>query len=792
MVVAAFRLDLCACTMAQADTPAPDPGPTLFCLEVYVHKVERLSAKFRRNPPAFAIRFLDYAPIILAPPQGAANLSASGAMWYGKGKRCLLEERTQVLEKCLRTRADAALLVLAIESSPSRKRKLYGSGTVSLADFHDHHAEPLGAVHTWGRLECCTAITNPYAKTVGVATLSVTLASFDPALRALLAPTPKQSEEKSVSAHFESCISDPPSDPAPSSHQSTLPHSPQAVDIAVAASQSPTLRERQTHTNDNTLRLDTGTDRPRPSQMALSPTPPTPLPSALQHDVEKASATHCAEQDQCMLSPSAGSLAAPSLMQRSANGGNDHTLTAEHCVDTTLRMPQVSVDGFDTVKRNALISSLAQCAAVRPESAQLLSCREGSLIVDARIRFAEDKQAAVAFAEQLEFAPMASLVPYDLFGPFEVLDVTVRRCKRISPGTTKSSTPPAVPFHQPVPRVSIDRRSPGHTREGSPNSGSWHENNPRVTLEDSWVTAVTKGPESLHNNEAVEASPCDDSACEDGGSSDAEQNTPTGSDHHIESPNTSGAQQRQAQSRLVSSRARTLTVFRGEAVLIDDDDCLGECAPPLFLDARDQSRRRKDSLSNEHERARSSVLTPSHTERGDGRIPNKGSIGKTSTTRGSPSQKCKHRREDQVDKAGYPQMHRPPPQHVGTQPGFARTRALLRERNQTSAYYKSAVASEHSNICKRHSTGRDQNRTATKKASIACLRDDNLLEGFPSAGSKARGPVPINAPDIDLEKTVRDPTRLGSIHELGGPPRPSSNVKLGENALHRIQRSPRL
>lgn len=780
--------------MAQPDhTSTPDPEPTLFCLEVYVHKVERLSAKFRRNPPAFAIRFLDYAPIILVPPQGTANLSANGAMWYGKGKRCLLEEHTRALEQCLRTRQDAGILVLAIDSTPSQKRKLYGSGCVSLADFHDNQTEPLGAVRTWGRLECCIPITNAYVKTIGVVTLSVTLASFDPALRALLAPTPKESKEKSVSAHFESGASDHSCDPPTSSHQPTLSLSPQATDVASSsvASQSPLLRKRTNNTDDKAQRLDTETHRLRSSQMTQSPTPPTPRHYALQDNVEYASARNSPKQDQCMLSPSASSVA-PSLMQQSANGGSDPALMAEHCVDTTLRMPQVSVDSFDAVKRSALVTSLAQCAGVPPESAQLLSYREGSLIIDARIRFAEDKQAAVAFAEQLEFAPMATLVPYELFGPFEVVDVTVRRCKRISPSIATSGKAPPVQSHQPTPRVSIDRRSPRHTKEPSPTSAPCDDQGPRVSLEGWWGTAATKVPECIHDNKAGEASAHDDSFCEGGSSCDAEPSAHVGFDQQNNSSNANEAEQLHAQSRLVSSRARTLTVFRGEAVLIEDDDCLGECPPPLFLDAADNSRRRKDSLSNIHERAQSSDFISSNTGRGDAGSPINGSVAKSSKTRGSPSQKSKHEFEDLVEKEGPSRMHRPPPHHKGGQPGLARNRALLRERNQTSSTYKSAVFSEHSNMCKRHSTAKDPNRAATKKASIARRRDDIRLERLPHAGTKVRAPVPLNAPDIDLEKTVRDPSRFGSISELGGPPRPSSSVKLGENALHYVRRSPRL
>ena len=38
----------------------------LFCLELYVHRVERLPKRLREAPPALALRFLDYVDLRLA------------------------------------------------------------------------------------------------------------------------------------------------------------------------------------------------------------------------------------------------------------------------------------------------------------------------------------------------------------------------------------------------------------------------------------------------------------------------------------------------------------------------------------------------------------------------------------------------------------------------------------------------------------------------------------------------------------------------------------------------------
>ena len=66
----------------------------LFCLELYVHRVERLPRRLRETPPALALRFLDYAPVVVEPPSGARG-NHRGSCWYGCGKRCAFSSKTR-------------------------------------------------------------------------------------------------------------------------------------------------------------------------------------------------------------------------------------------------------------------------------------------------------------------------------------------------------------------------------------------------------------------------------------------------------------------------------------------------------------------------------------------------------------------------------------------------------------------------------------------------------------------------------------------------------------------------
>lgn len=420
-----------------------DTPKTLFCLEAYVEKVEKLPTKLRGdNLPAFAVRFLDYSPVIVTPPP---KLTCSrSAFWYGRGKRCLFDEEADLLRASLRKRSAAALLVLQVDNKPRSsdeddgKRRLYGSGTVSLSDFcdDDDNKGPQQAVKTWGRRQCKLAITDSYDKIVGVVTLSVSLSSFDPSLRAVLAPPPPPYLDQStqeVSCRVEEATLDErtgasPSSSSSSSLRSTIPISPPSVRSSIG--------------------------------LLKPPTPPSP----------------------CELAPG-----------------------DEHCVDSTLRMPQASAAAFDEESRSILSASLAQSAGVH--SAEILSWREGSLIVDARIRFGDDRRAAKMFADKLVYQPDPYLVPYDLFGPFKVMDAAVKRCNVASVDPPSPPTPPQTEVSAaPVPSV---------------------------------AEVASDGVEEARRTLRAD-----------------ENNT------------------------------RTLDVFRGEAACFEGDDGLGECPPPLFLEAR--------------------------------------------------------------------------------------------------------------------------------------------------------------------------------------------------------------
>ena len=111
---------------------------SLFCLEVYVHKVEKLAKRLRSSPPALAVRFLDYAPVIVEPGSEGVGASRDGSAWYGSGKRCVFECEEVALGKKLKARSESALLVHAIEAGiDKQRRKQFGSATVALAGFAD-------------------------------------------------------------------------------------------------------------------------------------------------------------------------------------------------------------------------------------------------------------------------------------------------------------------------------------------------------------------------------------------------------------------------------------------------------------------------------------------------------------------------------------------------------------------------------------------------------------------------------------------------------------------------------
>ena len=125
---------------------AASDAEALFCLELYVHRVERLPRRLREAPPALALRFLDYAPVVVEPPSGARG-NHRGSCWYGGGKRCVFEAREGELAKKLEQRRDAALLCHAVEAGRPVRRRLYGSSKVALPNFgeNEENEAPLGA-----------------------------------------------------------------------------------------------------------------------------------------------------------------------------------------------------------------------------------------------------------------------------------------------------------------------------------------------------------------------------------------------------------------------------------------------------------------------------------------------------------------------------------------------------------------------------------------------------------------------------------------------------------------------
>ena len=85
----------------------------LFCLELYVHRVERLPKRLRGAARARAA-VLDYAPVVVEPPSGARG-NHRGSCWYGGGKRCVFEAREELAKK-LEQRRDARC-----SATPSRR-----------------------------------------------------------------------------------------------------------------------------------------------------------------------------------------------------------------------------------------------------------------------------------------------------------------------------------------------------------------------------------------------------------------------------------------------------------------------------------------------------------------------------------------------------------------------------------------------------------------------------------------------------------------------------------------------
>ena len=390
---------------------------SLFCLEVYVHKVEKLAKRLRSSPPALAVRFLDYAPVIVEPGSEGVGASRDGSAWYGSGKRCVFECEEVALGKKLKARSESALLVHAIEAGIDKKRrKQFGSATVALAGFADGACgnEPLGAVRTWGRVECRVLVADAYGRTVLVATASVALASLDASLKVALGGP-----------------------------RGTVTDGPAAARLSV----------------------DVPVGR-RSLEVRRSKSPP-PRPDGWPRSTRHSGAL--AALDAALASPSTASsrgakstspVSPPSPLRRSAFGFVDVPSPAADaegscaCCDVTLKMPESSVGAFDAARRAALAAAVARAARVGDGQVELLSWRSGSLVVDARCRFGGDDAAAAALARRLRDDPPCDLVPRALFGPFEVKDAAAKRC---AVPRAVAEPPPAAAL--PSPLLSPPRRA---------------------------------------------------------------------------------------------------------------------------------------------------------------------------------------------------------------------------------------------------------------------------------------------------------------------------------------------
>ena len=123
----------------------------LFCLELYVHRVERLPRRLREAPPALALRFLDYAPVVVEPPSGARG-NHRGSCWYGGGKRCVFEAREGELAKKLEGHyRDAQDIEFTVEDGrlwllQTRNAKRTARAAVQIAVVHG-----LGSCHRVAR-----------------------------------------------------------------------------------------------------------------------------------------------------------------------------------------------------------------------------------------------------------------------------------------------------------------------------------------------------------------------------------------------------------------------------------------------------------------------------------------------------------------------------------------------------------------------------------------------------------------------------------------------------------------
>ena len=562
---------------------------TLFCFEVYVQEVQRLPLDLLEFPPAFAVQFLDYAPLIIAPPT-ELDVTDRGDAWYGAGKRCLFEEDAEVMEAALRARPDSALMLLEIENSPERRVELYGSATVSLEGFSSTSAAATstataserGPVQTWGRLERVDApLVTPRGNLGGMATLAVSLATFDDTLRPALPPaTTRRCSRESLEeidairssqellARLQAQLQ------AQRQNRRVSPDSPKTVErtgstssehpTAALQQKRPMLRalldyhqeeeeeeellqeeEEEEEEEFQEEEEDDGVDVGEESMDSFN---------EMSSDEERLRAQQ-KENALRLLSPHTSRASTDSC---SPPARRAQRLPAEQCVDLTIRMGKMTVADFDGPLQGALVAAIARVAEVPKDGAELLSWRSGSLVVDVRVRFGADAQRAAAFADRLSLKAPQHLVPRHLFGPYDILDVCSKCCMPR--------------YHQPyyAPEdYDDDSFTSSATEEGEAGDRRAFSS----SLEDA-PPPLLKASNRASSWEQHRVPPPPLASPSSGGFSPRVAPPRT-----IESAR--GSEEYFCQRASPRDNTRNFEVFRGEA-FIADDDALAECPPPLF------------------------------------------------------------------------------------------------------------------------------------------------------------------------------------------------------------------
>ncbi|KAM9196767.1 LOW QUALITY PROTEIN: microtubule-associated protein 10 [Mergus octosetaceus] len=125
-------------------------GEGLYCLELLVAAV-RLAAPGPALRPAVALRFLDFPPLLLLPPDASSPCRPplpGRPFPFGRGKRCLFRWRRGSLRAALRRQPLRALLLALPGPRPAR---LLGSCRLSLAPAAARLRGSPGPASCWGR-----------------------------------------------------------------------------------------------------------------------------------------------------------------------------------------------------------------------------------------------------------------------------------------------------------------------------------------------------------------------------------------------------------------------------------------------------------------------------------------------------------------------------------------------------------------------------------------------------------------------------------------------------------------